>query len=548
MINPDFSTIIPLQDTPAKMPLSNQDDSLLLIRCPSCGQRFKVGEDLRERTAECGGCEHRFKIQDDVIVRGKKFYPGERQDPGLNRFQRVPMAIQTAMEGVNYQSPPEAATFEPTSPQRVIAGLAGGAWMVFVAFILIVGASRDGILDGITTNSRLLMAGFSGFFGVLMLIYGNPKARIKALGYGLLMVVGMVSLPFFFNEGSVPLESGAKVDFSAFDPKVSELPVNETDEAKLRELVGTQPLEAEIRKLAEKASSKHAMGIWLRDLRQQNRILVRDYIQRVTGVSQVPHFFPRGNGDFLLLVSETDFTLDDVKNLVVTLGEVVNVHTRLSVIEVKVDNDSFVTLPVEKLTDVSSTAFYDLNMKEMDSIDLDRVAAAVRRLAQVEPKVYRTDISRRLIRLLGTDWISFKGDVCSALAVWSENPGPAGDTALVQAKALFEKKAEIPKEMIHLIVKEKNVGVIPILNPLWRVNPTEWERSYGDLGVLVEPSLMQCFSSTEGGLRQSAVRLLGRVGGQGSLPILEGAKATADAEMKVLIEKATASIQSRTGQ
>jgi len=69
------------------------DDDLLLIRCPSCGQRFKVGDDLRERTVECGGCEHRFRIIDEVIVRGKKFYPGERKDQRLNRFHRVPLAV-----------------------------------------------------------------------------------------------------------------------------------------------------------------------------------------------------------------------------------------------------------------------------------------------------------------------------------------------------------------------------------------------------------------------------------------------------------------------
>ena len=60
---------------------SNPDSSLLLIRCPSCGQRFKVGEDFRGRSVECGGCEHRFRIQDEVIVRGRKFYPGERSNP-----------------------------------------------------------------------------------------------------------------------------------------------------------------------------------------------------------------------------------------------------------------------------------------------------------------------------------------------------------------------------------------------------------------------------------------------------------------------------------
>jgi predicted Zn finger-like uncharacterized protein len=532
------------------MPTPNQDDTLLLIRCPSCGQRFKVGEDLRGRTVECGGCEHRFKIQDDVIVRGRKFYPGERHDPALNRFQRVPMAVQQLTEGVNYENPPDPSTFEPTSPQRVIAGLVGGAWMVLVALVLILGANQGGILDGVITKNRILIAGFSGFLGILMLVYGNPKARLKTLCIGLVMGLAMVSLPFFFTGGSVPQQSDPKIDFSAFEPKPGESPVQETSETKLREQIGTQPLEAEIRKLAEKSSTKRAMGIWLRDLREQNRILVRDYIQRVTGVSQAPHYFPRGNGDFLLLVSETDFTLEEVSKLAKALGEVVNVHTRLSVIEVKVNNSSFVAVAVEKLTDAGSPAFYDLNMKELDSIDLDRVAAAVRRLAQAEPKLYRSDISRRLIRLLGMPWITFKGDVCSALAVGSEKPGPGGDMALVQVKALFEndKKDDISKDMIHLIVKEKNAGVIPILNRLWRDKPTIWERLYGDLGEVAEPSIIQSFPSTDGGLRQSAVRLLGRVGGADSLPVLEGATGIADSEMKVLIEQATNSIRSRIGQ
>ncbi|MGL4402039.1 MAG: MJ0042-type zinc finger domain-containing protein, partial [Luteolibacter sp.] len=74
------------------MPSNSSEDSLLLIRCPSCGQRFKVGDDLRERTVECGGCEHRFRISDDTIVRGRKFYPSAGKKDEMSRFQRVPKA------------------------------------------------------------------------------------------------------------------------------------------------------------------------------------------------------------------------------------------------------------------------------------------------------------------------------------------------------------------------------------------------------------------------------------------------------------------------
>ncbi len=127
-----------------QMPSTNPDDSLLLIRCPSCGQRFKVGEDLRGRTVECGGCEHRFRINDEVIVRGKKFYPGERKDSKLNRFQRVPLAMAPEAGGltpIRYAEAPDPTAFEPASPQRVIAGVIGVVGMVFMALLLMFGAT-----------------------------------------------------------------------------------------------------------------------------------------------------------------------------------------------------------------------------------------------------------------------------------------------------------------------------------------------------------------------------------------------------------------------
>ena len=190
------------------MPSSNPDDALLLIRCPSCGQRFKVGDDLRGRTVECGGCEHRFRINDEVIVKGKKFYPGERKNPTLNRFQRVPLAVSQPVGGpqtVRYMEPPELTSFEPVAPQRIIAGVAGVAAMVLVALLLMFGGSSGGLLDGMTTQNRLLMAGFTGLLGMVMLVYANPRARGKAIGVGLLLSAGLLALPFIFTVGSVPL-------------------------------------------------------------------------------------------------------------------------------------------------------------------------------------------------------------------------------------------------------------------------------------------------------------------------------------------------------
>ncbi len=536
------------------MPSSNPDDTLLLIRCPSCGQRFKVGDDLRDRTVECGGCEHRFRIGDDVIVRGKKFYPGERKDPALNRFQRVPLAIAPgtmAVPSVRYTEQPDPKAFEPTPPQRILAGIAGVLVMIFIALLLMFSSNRGGTLDGMTTENRLLMASFTGFLGILLLVYANPRARLKAALVGFLFTAGLLTLPFFFTVGSVPLKELPSASASSKTPEdeskpaaIKITPKNKAIE-ELRNLIDTRPLEDEIQRLAEQSSSKHALGIWLRDLRMQNRLIIRDYIIRTAGADPQTHFYPRNSGDFLMVVTGINESIEELAKLAAPLGTVEKIHSEISVIEVHVNNDSFVEGPIEKLNNHDDPAFYNLNKRELESIDLGRVSKAVKRLTEAEPKILRSDISRKLIALLGADWVDFKEDICKALSVWAEAPGPAGDAALDEARKLLAAKKEIPVEMMALVVKEKNILVIPVLDQLWSTSPTKWESLYADVGPAAETTLLRRFPTSEGALRHSAVRLLGKVGGDDSLAFLASANADAGPELKVLIEKATASIRSR---
>lgn len=534
------------------MPSSNPDDALLLIRCPSCGQRFKVGEDLRNRTVECGGCEHRFRINDEVIVRGKKFYPGERKNPTLNRFQRVPLAVapaSIAVPAMRYADAPDPSKFEPASPQRIVAGIVGVSGMVFLALLLMFGANRGGLLDGMPTENRLLIAGFTGFLGIVLLIYANPRARMKATFFGLLLTTGLVSIPLVFKEGSIPLSATGSLDGSALeDPATTEVKPDAPDEMEqLKALIGTKPLDEEIARLTREKSPRRAVGLWLRDLREPNRYLVRDYILRTTGADPQSHYYPRGGGDFLMVVTGISGTIDEFAKIASVLGTLENIHPDISVVEIRVNNESFIEGPIEKLTDRKDPEFYELNKRELESVDLTRVSKAVKRLAEAEPKIYRSDISRKLLGLLSARWVDFKADVCQALAVWSEKPGVAGETALVEVKRLMEAGKPVPQEMIALIVKEKIPEVIPVLDQLWSEGSTQWESLYAEVGPPAEPFLLKRFESVDGVLKQSAVRLLGKVGGPSSLPPLEAALNGAHSELRILIGNATASIRSRHG-
>ncbi len=536
------------------MPSPTPDDLLLLILCPSCGQRFKVGEDLRDRTVECGGCEHRFKINDEVIVRGRKFYPSEHKSHELNCFPRIPLQggeTSIGLQPVRYSSMPDAAVLEPATPQRIIAGIIGVAGMTMMALLLMFGASRGGALDGMVITNRLLLAGFVSVLGTLLLVYANPRARMKALGVGLVMSVALLLVPFFFKTGSVPLGSrtaGAPGTNAPVRSAPLQQPGEDSATLALRARIGTAPLVAEIQKLALDGTGKQAVGLWFRGLSESNRFLVRDYILRVTGADPASHYYPRDGGDYLLVVTGIRKSLTELAVLTSALGRTEKIYTDLSVIEVRVRNEIFIEGSIEKLSKKDDPAFYDLNKRELESIDLDRGRRAVQRLADAEPKLYRADISRKLISLLGQEGLDFKGNICSALAVWSELPGPASEAALIVVKELVAKGEAVPPEIVSLIVKERNTGIIPILDELWFKNPMAWESLFADLGQPIEDTVIRRFPDTSGTIRYSAVRILGRVGGSRSLPVLTAAMAGKDPELKVLIEQSKKSIAARLGE
>ena len=534
------------------MPAQSSSEPVILIRCPSCGQRFRVSEDLVGRPVECGACENRFRITEDVIIRGRKVYPGERNDKRLDFFQRVPIANAPSMGAggfapLQYDNSPDPSLFEPSAPQRIIAGMMGVGVMLFIGMLLIFGASRGGVLDGMVTPNRMVMGGFAGVLGTALLMYANPMTRIRFLAVGILCTLALVSLPLFLKGGSTPLGEGVvvkKVEVEA-PKKIEEAP----DLVELRNRLGTQPLEEEIARLKADGSTRNAVGLWLRDLREQNRFLIRDYVLRVTGADPQSHYYPRGGGDFLMVVTGITTPMDELVQLCKPLGEVVMVHSALPVLEIKVRNENFVENQIDKLSNKADPDFYTLNLAELNSIDLDRMEKAVKRLMESSPKILRTDITQRLIELLVVDEVEFKGEICSALAVWSESPGPAGTVALKEASKLVAKDLEVPKEMIALVVKEGITDVAEVLDKLWQKNPTNWESLYADVGPTAERGLLAHVGINDEGRRRSLVRILGKVGGNDSLQALESIKTTAtEPELKILIDNSLEAIRSRISQ
>jgi predicted Zn finger-like uncharacterized protein len=544
------------------MALSTNDNAQLLIRCPSCGQRFRVGEDLRDRTVECGACEHRFRINDEVIMRSKKFYPGERTDALANRYHRVPITapVPEGLQTAQYADVADASAFEPVSPQRLIAGAMGAIAVVLMALLLYFGAKNGGALDGMPTVNRMAMAAFTAAVAAALFIYANPKTRRKAIIASVLCAGLLLSLPLFRTEGTemlVWVGGGGDAPVKTRPPKRDD----KTDPIEqLRNLIGTDPLVKEAA-LAAKGSGKRVCGLWLRGLGDGDKLLVRDYLVRTVAADPTTHAYPRGPGEYLMVVTGLDKTLDVVTGLDITLdtlakaieplsetGKMV-IHREIDVIEVPVKAEYFQTIPIEKLADRGGPAFYELNRRELESIDLVRVKGAVERLAGAEPNVYRSDITRRLVGLLNEEGVDFKAQVCDALVRWgddSERVGKAAETLLAKLDAA---KATIPTELIALLVKEKRESIIPVLERLWLEDVSKWERYLVAMGPQIEATMIARFPELTPNFRFSAVNVLGKVGGRDSLELLKTtAREGAKPDLLVRIEAAEKAIRVRLGE
>ncbi|KAB2641800.1 MAG: hypothetical protein DVB25_00525 [Verrucomicrobia bacterium] len=523
----------------------------LLIRCPSCGQRFKVGADLRERTVECGGCEQRFRITDEVILRSRKFYPGEHPQLSLNRYQRVPIvaSVPEGLQTISYTDHADASSFEPVAPLRMIAGAAAVSGVVVLALMLLLGSTRGGVLDGMTTASRLMMAGFGSVLATLLLIYANPRSRKTALLFSLLCSGVLLPLPLVFTDGAADATAHAKAVANNEPAPHGRAAGNAPDRvSQLRQLIGTDPLVSQNARLAREGGGRHAYGLWLRGLDESNKLLVRDYLLRAADAEPASHPYPRGRNDYLMVVTGVSMPIEKLAELAAPLGELSQIYREIDVIEIRVNNGNFLAGPMDKLADKDDPAFYELNKRELECIDLERVQAAVKRLADAPPKMYRNDISRRLIVLLRDEGVEFKEDLCRALMRWADESTTAAEAAEAALRKLVAAKKTVPREMIALLVKAKRVSIIPILNNLWLADSGTWEPYYVELGTPIEASLIGQFKDLSGGLRNSAVHMLGKVGGSASLPVLNAVRAGADPELLVRIETAEKAIRERRSE
>lgn len=524
---------------------ASESDESLSIRCPQCRQRFSVDGSLLNRMVECGGCDTRFRINDEVIVRSRKIYPGERNDPELQRFQRVPLSASApeGMRTANYAEFNHPERLGPASPQRIIAGIIGVGLMVLVALILIFSGSPGGSFYAMTMQSKLVIAAFVSLVGVALLIYANRNSRIKGGAAGLLMAAGLISIPFVFRDGSDPADAGKTLDNSRAEPL---FPEEDKDlHQLLRERFSTKPLENEQEKMEEMGAGKKAYGVYLEDMDQSNLYISRDYLIRETEAGPSSHPYPRDEGNYLMILTGVSKDFPELAEIAGKLGRTSERYPEIGVIVVSVDNQQFVAGSADKLNDKQDPAFYELNQRELASIDIDRVRRAVERLSDAEPAIYRTDISRQMSDILKKPGINFHKELAAALMKWTDDSVAAGESALIALKGLMAAGDPVPESLVALLLKEKETRAIPLVAELWTKNPSIWDSYLAKFGAAAEPVVSPHLSDKEAPLRRSSISILEQIGSRKNLGALRQMTSDKDPEVRVLAVRAVNAIEGR---
>lgn len=497
--------------------MPEQEQSKIQIRCPKCTQRFLVGAELRGRMVECGACEHRFRVDDQTVSRTKKFYPGERKDPTLSRYSRPVVQEQgPASTSSHYAEPDEAPRFEPTPFSKVLVGIAGGGLMAMMLLILITGASQSGVLNGVTTERRLVMAGFAALVGGCMLLYANPKTRAKATFFVLLAAGCLLMVPIFFTEGSEEI-AVSKPGSGMEDQNLASGDQRKSASA-LKAAIGYAPVE---KALVEAGPNGRVLAIWLKGLRESNLEMVQNFLVRVSGAAEASHLYPRLKQHYLLVLVNPQMSSELLMKECSRLGVVDQYVPEIHLIDVTVENDRFAQQPIAKLSDKKDGSFYQLNLRELQGIDLRRVNEAIIRLSLAPPVQSRDDIVKRLIELLAISDKEMLINISKALMVWSNGKDRAPAAVTKVALDYYQKTQTLPHEVVAFLSKWRQPEIYPILDELWHQEPVVWEEIYMKSGQPAEERILKRLVDSSKQHRMSAARIASRVGGEKTLALLE---------------------------
>ena len=484
----------------------------LRIECPGCQQGFEVSEELEGRTVECGSCEHRFQVTTEVLTpQRERFYPDEsHKEIDLSRFGRVP-AKEAPVEfrTMEYDQKASQTFIGPIPPVLLFATIGGLLVLVGAALVLYFGSLPSSpILQDVERPQRLILAGFFGFVGFVLLTWGMVRKRFLGAFLGLLGAGGLLALAHYlpvyrtatFLDGvATQTEDGDEAPEevapdSPFFPGI-------TEEKPLtpQEVMKKTRWQASVFPLISTGDEKQVAAIWVRSMAEFHKTQIRSYLMQELNLPIRPDFRELRDGGIFVL-SGVPLDLDQVEFVVERFGEVEQVIPELRLVQMKVNTAVLGEVSNEltaKLNNPQDGAFYSLNYSELIALDRGRVKNAIHRLSMAEPIRMRKDITVRLVGLLSEDFDSITyGNIAAALQKWSEE-GDGADRILADIAAKKRARGlKLPDEVLRFLSERKTPTAAPLMVGLWSDDPIGRQRFLEDYGSQAAPLVVPFFVRT----------------------------------------------------
>lgn len=506
----------------------------LRIECPSCQQTFEVGEELKGRTVECGSCEQRFQVTDQVLAKVKeRFYPDEvRKSADLSRFGRAPVSdspVEFKTNKGGYDATARANLVGSPPLVRTLSAAVGFLLLLLGLCLFYFGAWQyGGLLQDIEKVNRLVLGGFMGGLGFLLLVWGRMRGRGLAAAFGLLSLGGILALAWLMPVFRTPDGGGfANLD-DEIDPTRPRPPSSflVEEELSIEDVVKKIRWSVTVQPAMTTGDETKVAGVWVRSMEEFQSLQLQSYLSESLSLPVRPDFRMLSDGGIFLLSGVT-LDLDQVAAVVARFGEVEQVLPELRVVQVTLDRSALGASSSEitaKLNDPSDGAFYSLNYEELKALEQIRVKAAINRLRLVEPLEMRKDITARLVGLMGLpqDPETY-GNIAAALEVWSE-PGDGADELISQiARKMRDRGEKIPTGILSLLVTRQTPSAAALIVDLWSEGPSTNKAMVEDYGSGAAPFLVSFLRSPEAAVARNAAMLLGQVGTAAELPAMREA-------------------------
>jgi len=523
------------------------------IICHECGQKFSVSNSYMGRMVECGTCEEVFEVTEESLAKKRKVYPGEKSKSPNNTFTKatpVTNDVSANFQTASYNNV-NANYVQPLGPTKTLMIASGIIIILIFIIIFLIGGQEDGVLKELDNTKRLILAGFIAFIGSALIIIGF-RNKLKGLLTSFLLGGSLAAMPTFFPE---------VLSTTNLDPSVPLSPTHTTQQLNQANEISVDQLEAykkgigydRIEELRNKALDPNQVkAILLLENKVQYLDSILPYLERVLSLDSTPVTSSYGREidgkPVTLMTMTTDTSFEELYELTKRFGtptEMNNIQSTLKIIIVTVDKSTLTPPPEGVTLDPLNPQYFNVNYKELKSIDRTRQMNAAKRLESGEYLGRQADISKLLAELITPKDHELSAQLIATLNNWSRPEYKIDDKVVNYARTVAGTR-NMTRSVMDYLIDKKVPNIADILSKQWASKGGSlWANYLIEAGEQGEEATIKALPNLGNSHYKSASAILSKIGTSRSIAFINSAISKANEENKKYLKATIDEIKSR---